>query len=173
MHWSYSPPSLSYYPPPTTGQFVLSAWLPPPLLLRYLAPLLLLNGRYWLENLVTIPPKPSESLLPSAATFNLITGFLQLFSGGQSLEDNRRPSGFTNTLARVLKCTGRDSHSWGIRSTLFYAEAVAYWAETSLFQLVSHLDAHMWGKITRKWWTKILLKSRFTSDVPTALLHYY
>lgn len=60
--WLYSPPSLSHYPPPTTGQFVPPAWLPPPLLLRYLAPLLHFNGRYWLENfhdLFAIPRKKS------------------------------------------------------------------------------------------------------------------
>lgn len=61
--WLYSPPSLSHYPPPTTGQFVPPAWLPPPLLLRYLAPLLHFNGRYWLENfhdLFAIPQNPSS-----------------------------------------------------------------------------------------------------------------
>lgn len=101
-HWLYSPPSLSYYPPPTTGQFVPPAWLPPPLLLRYLAPLLHFNGRYWLENFHDLFAISQKSPLPFPATFNLITGFLQLFRGGQSQEDNSRPSGFTNTLARVI-----------------------------------------------------------------------
>lgn len=49
VHRLLSPPSLSHYPPATAGQFVHPAWLPPPLLLRYLAPLLHFNGRYWLE----------------------------------------------------------------------------------------------------------------------------
>lgn len=98
----YPPPSLSHYPPPTTGQFVRPAWLPPPLLLRYLAPFLHFNGRYWLENFHDPFAIPQKSPLPFPATFNLITGFLQLFRGGQSQEDNGRPSGFTNTLPTVI-----------------------------------------------------------------------
>ena len=64
IHTDYSPlPHWSHYPP-TTGQFVPPAWLPPPLLLRYLAPLLHFNGRYWLENfhnLFAIPQKNPSS----------------------------------------------------------------------------------------------------------------
>lgn len=100
-HWLYSPPSLSHYPPPTTGQFVRPAWLPPPLLLRYLAPLLHFNGRYWLENFHDLFAIPQNSPLPFPATFNLITGFLQLFRGGQPQEDNSRPCGFPDTLPTV------------------------------------------------------------------------
>lgn len=99
----YTPlPHCPQYPPPTTGQFVPPAWLPPPLLPRYLAPLLHFNGRYWLENFHDLSAIPQKSLLPFPATFNLITGFLQRFKGGPSQGDNGRASGFTNTLPRVI-----------------------------------------------------------------------
>lgn len=82
--WLSSPPSLSHYPAPTTGQFVRPAWLPPPLLLRYLAPFLHFNGRYWLENFhdpFAIPPMP-----PSPSQQPLI--WLQAF---RSLSEEARP----------------------------------------------------------------------------------
>lgn len=104
--WLSTPPSLSHYPPPTTGQFVRPAWLPPPLLLRYLAPFLHFNGRYWLENFHDPFAVPQKSPLPIPATFNLITGFLQPFRGGQTRQDNGRPSGFTNTLLAVIRLAG-------------------------------------------------------------------
>lgn len=44
----------------------------------------------------------STSPLPAPAAFNLITGLLQSFRGGQSQEDNSRASGFTNTLGRLI-----------------------------------------------------------------------
>lgn len=96
--WLSSPPSLSHYPAPTTGQFVRPAWLPPPLLLRYLGPFLHFNGRYWLENFHDPFCYSSSAPLPVPATFNLITGFLQPLRGGPTQEDNGRASGFTNTL---------------------------------------------------------------------------
>lgn len=132
--WLYSPPSLSHYPPPTTGQFVRPAWLPPPLLLRYLAPLHF-NGRYWLENFHDLFAIPQKSLLPFPAIFNLITGFLQLFRGGQSQEDNSRPSGFTNTLPTVIWFPRRAV------STLLWRQAYVYsdLRETSLLQWI-HLS---------------------------------
>lgn len=98
VHRLHSPPSLFHYPPVTAGQFVHPAWLPPPLLLRYLARLLHFNGRYWLENFHDLFAIPCLKPLPFPATFNLITGFLKLFRGGRSQEDNSRTSGFTNTL---------------------------------------------------------------------------
>lgn len=102
VHRLHSPPSLSHYPPVTAGQFVHPAWLPPPLLLRYLAPLLLFNGRYWLENFHDPFAIPCLRPLPFPATFNLITGFPKLFRGGQSQENNSRTSGFANTLLVVV-----------------------------------------------------------------------
>lgn len=81
VHQLHSPPSLSHYPPVTAGQFVHPAWLPPPLLLRYLAPLLHFNGRYWLENFHNPFAVSRLRPLPFPATFNLITGFPKLFRG--------------------------------------------------------------------------------------------
>lgn len=106
-HWLSSPPSLLHDHSPTTGQFVPPAWLPPSLLLCYLASFLHFNGRYWLGNFHKVFASPQKSLLPFPAAFNLITGFLQLFRGGQSQEHNSRPSGFTNTLPRVIWSTRR------------------------------------------------------------------
>lgn len=74
-----SPPAALFSPSSALQWQVLIRELPRPL-------------RYFSK----IPP------LPFPATFNLITGFLQLFRGGQSQEDNSRPSGFTNTLPRVI-----------------------------------------------------------------------
>lgn len=119
--WLYFPPSLSHYPPPTAGQFVHPAWLPPPLLLRYLAPRLHFNGRYWLEKFQDLFAIPQKSPLPFPATFNLITGFLQLFRGGWSQEDNSRPSGFTNTLPMVIWFTR------GAASCLLQHQVPARW----------------------------------------------
>lgn len=100
-HWLYSPPSLFHYPPPTTGQFVPPARLPPPPAVLFSPS----SALQW-QVLVRELPQPlrysSKSLLPFPATFNLITGLLQLFRGGQSQEDNSKPSGFTNTLPRVI-----------------------------------------------------------------------
>lgn len=92
------------------------AWLLPPLLLRYLAPSPALQWQVLIRKLPRplcrsskIPPPP----LP--ATFNLITGFLQLFRRGRSQEDNSRPSGFTNTLPGVVRFTGRGAFALLVR----------------------------------------------------------
>lgn len=106
VHQLHSPPS--HYPPVTAGQFVHPAWLPPPLLLRYLAPFLHLNGRYWLKDFHDPVAIPCLRPLPFPATFNLITGFPKLFRGGQSQENNSRTSGFANTLL-VLVWLWRDA----------------------------------------------------------------